>query len=74
MLTASAPKRGKNRLYLDVAPHPGDDASAEVTRLLHAGASRVDIERGQAPWQMLADPEGNEFRVLQPQPPKPLAH
>jgi hypothetical protein len=69
-----APKRGKNRLYLDFAPYPGDDASAEVTRLLHAGASRVDIGRGQAPWQMLADPEGNEFRVLNPQPPQPPAH
>jgi len=70
----AAPKRGKNRLYLDLAPCPGDDASAEVTRLLHAGASRVDIGRGQAPWQMLADPEGNEFRLLQPQPLKPSAH
>jgi len=69
-----APKRGKNRLYLDLAPYPGDDASAEITRLLHAGASRVDVECVQAPWQMLADPEGNEFRILKPQPPKPSAH
>ena len=51
-----APKRGKNRLYLDLAPYPGDNASAEITRLLHAGASRVNIGRGHAPWQMLADP------------------
>jgi glyoxalase superfamily protein len=69
-----APKQGKNRLYLDLAPHSGDDTSAEVTRLLHAGASRVDVGRGQASWQMLADPEGNEFRVLRPQRPKPSAH
>ncbi len=53
------PKTGKNRLHLDLAPRPG-----EVRRLLALGASRVDIGQGAVPWEVLADPEGNEFCVL----------
>lgn len=29
------------------------------------GARRVDIGQGDQPWVVLADPEGNEFCVLQ---------
>lgn len=61
-----APKPGRNRLRMDVVPLLGDDMSVEVSRLLKAGASHVDIEEGEAPQEMLADPEGNEFRVLTP--------
>jgi Glyoxalase-like domain len=55
----------KNRLHLDLAPHTGDDRGAEIVRLLGMGATRVDV--GQSPdesWDVLADPEGNEFCVL----------
>jgi hypothetical protein len=55
----------KNRLHLDLAPHTGDDRDAEIMRLLGMGATRVDV--GQSPdetWDVLADPEGNEFCVL----------
>ena len=60
-------KRGKNRLHLDLAPHPADDHSAEVDRLIALGGTRVDIGQGAVPWVVLADPDGNEFCVLSPQ-------
>ncbi|MGW2571938.1 VOC family protein [Streptomyces sp. NPDC001537] len=59
------PKSGrKNRLHLDLAGGP--DWEAEVARLLTLGATRVDIGQGDVPWDVLADPEGNEFCVLRP--------
>ena len=61
-----APKRGKNRGHLDVAPFPGGDTQVEVERLLAAGARRVDIGQGDVPWVVLADPEDNELCVLSP--------
>ncbi len=54
-------KQFKNRLHLDFRP---DDQDTEVERLIALGASRVDIGQGEAPWVVLADPEGNEFCVL----------
>jgi predicted enzyme related to lactoylglutathione lyase len=60
-------KVGKNRVHLDVAPHPGDDHAAEVERLVALGARHVDIGQGpDVPWVVLADPEGNELCVLTP--------
>ena len=60
------PKTGKNRLHLDLAPSADSDHAAEVQRLLDLGARRVDVGQGDAPWAVLADPEGNEFCVLTP--------
>ena len=51
----------KSRLHLDFRP---DDQDAEVGRLVAHGAQRVDIGKGDQPWVVLADPEGNEFCVL----------
>ena len=56
------PKHEKNRLHIDLRP---DDQAAEVERLIELGASRVDVGQGDASWVVLADPEGNEFCVLQ---------
>ena len=56
----------KNRLHVDVAPLPGGDVRAEAGRLTEAGAVPVDIGQGQVSWEVLADPEGNEFCVLSP--------
>lgn len=53
----------KNRLHIDLAP---DDFDAELSRLLELGAQHVDIGQGEVPWVVLADPEGNEFCLLQP--------
>jgi hypothetical protein len=55
----------KNRLHLDLAPHTGDDRAAEIARLLAMGATRVDVgQSSSVTWDVLADPEGNEFCVL----------
>lgn len=56
----------KNRVHLDVAPLLEDDHWAEITRLLELGAHKTDIGQGSTPWQVMADPEGNEFCVLTP--------
>jgi len=58
----SAGKTAKNRLHLDFRP---DDQQGEVDRLLALGAVLADIGQGRQPWVVLADPEGNEFCVLQ---------
>lgn len=58
-------KSGKNRLHFDVRAD-GRTQAAEVTRLLGLGATRVDVGQGpDVSWVVLADPEGNEFCVLQ---------
>ena len=66
LISATQPKVVKNRLHLDVAPYPDGDHAAEVARLTALGARPVDIGQGDVPWTVLADPEGNEFRVLLP--------
>jgi predicted enzyme related to lactoylglutathione lyase len=64
-LGAPGTKDTKNRLHLDLAP---DDQDAEVERLEHLGARRVDIGQKEVPWVVMADPEGNEFCVLKSLP------
>jgi catechol 2,3-dioxygenase-like lactoylglutathione lyase family enzyme len=62
---------GKNRWHFDVAP---DDQATEVARLEALGARRVDIGQdrdGPVDWVVMADPEGNEFCVLQSLPGDP---
>ena len=60
-------KAVKNRLHLDIRPidRPCEE---EVRRLLSLGARRVDIGQGDVRWEVLADPEGNEFCLLGPLP------
>ena len=60
------PKRGKNRIHLDVrrSPHDGDDA-AVVARLRDLGATSLSAP-GDLPWLVFADPSGNEVCVLSP--------
>ncbi len=61
-LAVTDDKRVKNRLHLDLRP---DDQAAEVQRLLDLGATRAEVgQRGEESWEVLADPEGNEFCVL----------
>ncbi|MGH9041299.1 MAG: VOC family protein [Acidimicrobiia bacterium] len=58
-------KTVKNRLHIDLAPNLTDDREAEIARLLDMGATRVDVgQSGEVSWDVLADPEGNEFCVL----------
>jgi catechol 2,3-dioxygenase-like lactoylglutathione lyase family enzyme len=61
-----APKTGKDRLHLDIAPPGGGDQQAEVDRLLRLGATRVDIGQGDVEQVVMADPDGHELCVLPP--------
>jgi predicted enzyme related to lactoylglutathione lyase len=62
------PRRGKNRLHLDVRREPGTDDPTE--RLLALGATRLSAP-GEFPWVVFADPSGNELCVLPPAGPAP---
>jgi catechol 2,3-dioxygenase-like lactoylglutathione lyase family enzyme len=62
------PKTGKNRVHLDLASASAQQQAAEVERLRELGATPADIGQGDVPWAVLADPEGNEFCVLDPRP------
>ena len=53
-------------MHLDLATESHQHHAAQVRRLLELGAVPVDIGQGDVPWQVLADPEGNEFCVLRP--------
>jgi predicted enzyme related to lactoylglutathione lyase len=64
----AGPKAGKNRVHLDLATASAADQAALVRRLRDLGAAPLDIGQGQVPWAVLADPEGNEFCVLEPRP------
>jgi catechol 2,3-dioxygenase-like lactoylglutathione lyase family enzyme len=55
-----APKEGRNRQRFDLAPI-GGDRQAEVDRLVSLGATRLEVGADGA--VVLADPDGNEFRV-----------
>jgi predicted enzyme related to lactoylglutathione lyase len=57
-------KTVKNRLHLDLNP-TGCDQATELERLLALGARRVDVGQRDADWVVLADPEGNEFCLLE---------
>ena len=59
-------KHHKNRLHLDLRTV---DMDAEVRRILGLGGTLITdqtvVEDGWR-WRILADPDGNEFCVLQP--------
>ncbi|MDM7853697.1 VOC family protein [Cellulomonas alba] len=61
-------KSVKNRLHADLRPPDGSDQATELARLLELGATQVDIGQGDVTWQVLADPEGNEFCLLRSTP------
>jgi predicted enzyme related to lactoylglutathione lyase len=56
----------KNRVHLDLTTS-AEDRDAEIDRLLSLGATRVDVgQTGEESWDVLADPEGDEFCVVRP--------
>ena len=57
------PKTVKNRVHVDLGTA---DLDAERQRLTGLGATHVaDLDEGGTRWTTLADPEGNEFDVVQ---------
>ena len=53
----------KNRLHLDLM---AEDFDAAVAAALDLGATRADDVFDHEAWQVLRDPEGNEFCILRP--------
>jgi hypothetical protein len=56
-------KRGKNRLHVDLRATDYESAVASAVAL---GAQRADDVYDGPRWQVLRDPEGNEFCILRP--------
>ncbi|MEV7625172.1 VOC family protein [Actinoplanes sp. NPDC089786] len=64
---SAAEKAGHNRMHFDLTSMSPDDQEAIVDRAIKAGARHIDV--GQLPEEkhvVLADPEGNEFDVIEP--------
>ena len=56
-------KQIKNRIHIDLRP---DDQAQEIARAEALGARRVDVGQPESvTWAVMADPEGNEFCILQ---------
>jgi Glyoxalase-like domain len=61
-------KEGQNRIHLDLTTTSIDDQHESVSRLLELGGRHLDI--GQSPDEphvVLADPEGNELCLIEPE-------
>jgi predicted enzyme related to lactoylglutathione lyase len=56
-------KTGKNRLHLDLRT---TDLGAAIEQAIALGATRADDVYDGGLWQVLRDPEGNEFCLLRP--------
>ncbi len=62
------PKTVKNRVHIDLATTSVAHQADLVACLQDLGAAPADVGQGDVPWTVLADPEGNEFCVLEPRP------
>jgi hypothetical protein len=59
-------KSGQNRMHFDLTSTSLDDQQHTVERSLALGARHTDIGQGDVGRVVMADPDGNEFRVLPP--------
>jgi Glyoxalase-like domain len=66
ILRVPEPKTVKNRVHVDLATTSATHQAELVARLLALGATHADVGQADVPWTVLADPEGNEFCVLEP--------
>jgi len=64
LVASPEPKTVKNRVHLDLATSSPAHQAELVARLQDLGATLVDIGQGDVTWTVMADPEGNEFCVL----------
>jgi hypothetical protein len=66
-LPSDAERRGLNQMHFDLTSQSQEEQDATVARALDLGARHLDV--GQGPDEehvVLADPEGNEFCVIEP--------
>jgi predicted enzyme related to lactoylglutathione lyase len=68
IVPVSEPKTGQNLVHLDLASASVEHQEALVRRMRDLGATPANVGQGNVPWVVLADPEGNEFCVLEPRP------
>ena len=62
LLVVPEPKKGKNRLHLDLYT---EDMNSEVARIKKLGATEVkSFADGDSGWVVLADTDGNQFCVI----------
>ncbi|MFJ7249420.1 VOC family protein [Kitasatospora sp. NPDC098652] len=66
LVVSEEPKTVKNRVHLDLATTSDAHQAELVARLTDLGATLADVGQGDVPWTVMADPEGNEFCVLEP--------
>ncbi|MFF4906217.1 VOC family protein [Streptomyces sp. NPDC001260] len=65
--SSQARKAAQNRLHFDLTSSSPEDQRETVARALDLGARHADVGQGpDAAHVVLADPEGNEFCVLEP--------
>jgi hypothetical protein len=60
------PQTVNHRVHLELATTSAAHRTELVARLKELGATPADPGRGDVPWTVLADPEGNQFCVLEP--------
>jgi predicted enzyme related to lactoylglutathione lyase len=68
LVASTEPKTVKNRVHIDLATTSAAHQEQLVARLKSLGATHADVGQGDVRWTVLADPEGNEFCVLEPRP------
>ncbi|GIG63135.1 hypothetical protein Lfu02_75070 [Longispora fulva] len=66
LIVSPEPKTVKNRVHVDLATTSAAHQAELVARLTALGATPADVGQGDVPWTVMADPEGNEFCVLEP--------
>src|SRR3954467_14395925 len=66
LVVSPEPKTVKNRVHVDLATTSAAHQAELVARLKDLGATPADVGQGDVPWTVMADPEGNEFCVLEP--------
>jgi hypothetical protein len=61
------PKSARHRMHFDLTSSSAEDQQRTVGLALHLGARHFDVgQRGDEGHVVLADPEGNEFCVIEP--------
>ncbi len=66
-LPTSEPKRGRNRIHLDLTTSSLADQQETAELLLEHGGRHIDVGQGPDDGQIvLADPEGNELCIIEP--------
>ncbi len=67
ILPRAEQKTGRNNIHLDLTTTSLEDQAALVELLLGLGANHVDVgQTGDEGHYVLADPEGNEFCIIEP--------